>query len=72
MNRYFQGWEFAHRFSERIARFWPKNERMIDSLKKNSNSLIFGERPERFAYDRSFPQSDLSESLMVAHFWWAT
>ena len=30
-----QGWEFAHRFSERIARFLPKNERMSDLLKKN-------------------------------------
>ena len=29
-----QGWEFAHRFSERIARFLQKNERMSDSLKK--------------------------------------
>ena len=25
-----QGWEFAHRFSERIAHFLPKNERMSD------------------------------------------
>ena len=37
-----------------------------------SKSLIFGEQPERFAHDRSFPLSNLSESLMVAHFWWAT
>ena len=44
-----QGWDFVHQFSERIARFLPKNE--------------------RFAHDRSFPLSDLSESLMVAHFW---
>ena len=64
-----QGWEFAHLISERIARFLSKNERMSDSLKKMSDSLIFGERPERFAHDRSFPLSDLSESLMVAHFW---
>ena len=42
------GWEFAHKFSERIARFLPKNE--------------------RFAHDRSFVLSDLSDSLMVAHF----
>ena len=34
--------------------------------------LIFGERPKRFAHDRSFPLSDLSKSHMVAHFWWAT
>ena len=53
-----QGWEFAHWFSGRIARFLPKNERMSDSLKKMSDSLIC-----------SFLVSDLSESLMVAHFW---
>ena len=30
-----QGWEFSHRFSERITRFFAKkNERMCDSLKK--------------------------------------
>ena len=28
-----QGWEFAHRFSEQIARFLRKNEHMSDSLK---------------------------------------
>ena len=64
-----QGWEFAHLISERIAHFLSKNERMSDSLKKMSDSLIFGEQPERFAHDRSFPLSDLSESLMVTHFW---
>ena len=32
-----------------------------------THSHIFDERPERFAHDRSFPLSDLSESLMVAH-----
>ena len=31
-----QGWEFAHRFSERIARFMRKNEQMIDFLKKQA------------------------------------
>ena len=29
-----QGWEISHRFSERIARFLPKNERMSDCSKK--------------------------------------
>ena len=53
----YQGWEFAHRFSERIARFLRKNERMSDSLKKTSNLLI-----------SSFLVSDLSEPLMVANF----
>ena len=35
-----QGWEFAHRFSQQIARFLPKNEQMRDLLKKMSDSLI--------------------------------
>ena len=52
-----QGWEFAHWFSERIAPFLPKNEGMSDSLKKKSDSLI-----------RSFLVRDLSDSLMIAHF----
>ena len=52
-----QGWEFAHLISARIARFLSKNERMSDSLKKMSNSLI-----------RSFLVSDLSDSLTIAHF----
>ena len=56
-----QGWEFAHRFSKRIACFLPKNEKMSDSLKKMSDSLI-----------RSFLVSALSDSLTIAHFLWAT
>ena len=52
-----QGWEFAHRFSERIARFLPKNERMSDLLKKTNNLLI-----------RSFLVSDLSDSLTITYF----
>ena len=32
-----QGWEFALRFSERIPRFLPKNERLSNLLKKMSN-----------------------------------
>ena len=67
-----KGVEFSHRFSEQIARFLQKKEQMNDSLKKTSDSLIFSERPERFPHVRSFLVSDLSESLMVAHFWWAT
>ena len=31
--------------------------------------LFLGEGCERFAHDRSFPLSNVSESLMVAHFW---
>ena len=54
--------------------FCPKiSERAIRSKNgRFTHSLIFGERPERFTHNRSFPLSDLSESLMVAHFWWAT
>ena len=52
-----RGWEFAHLFSQRIARFLPKNERMSDSLKKTSDSLI-----------RSFLVIKLSNSLTIAHF----
>ena len=40
--------------------FLAKNERMSDSLKKRCNLLI-----------RSFLVSNLSDSLMVTHFWWA-
>ena len=46
--------------------FLPKNERMSDSLQKNerfTHSLIFGERPERFAHDRTSFLSDLSDLL---------
>ena len=50
-----QGWD---QFSERIARFLPKNEQMSDSLKKTSDSLL-----------RSLLLSDLSDLLMIAHFW---
>ena len=46
----YQGWEFAHWFSERIARFLPKNERperfahnRSFPLSKLIESLIFGE-----------------------------
>ena len=59
-----QDWEFVYRFSERIARFVPKNERMranrskkraiysflVSDLSDLLTSLIFGERPERFAH----------------------
>ena len=54
---FLQGCEFAHRFSERIARFLPKNERMSNLLKEMSVSLI-----------RSFLVSDLSDFLTIAHF----
>ena len=56
-------------FAKKLAneRFAQKNERF-------AHLHIFGERPVRFAHHRSFPLSDLSESLivMVAHFWQAT
>ena len=50
---YSHGWEFAHRFSERIAVFLRKNERISDLLKKSSDSLI-----------RSFLVSDLRDLLI--------
>ena len=40
---------------------------MSDSL----TSLISSEQPEQFAQNRSFPLSDLSYSLTVAHLSWA-
>ena len=45
------------------------NEQFAQNNERFTHSLLFGERPERFAHDHSFPLSDLSESLMVAHFW---
>ena len=75
----FQGWEFAHLISERNARFLSKNERMSDSLKKISDSLIrsflvsemsdwltsliSSERPERIVHGRSFLVSQMSDLL---------
>ena len=53
----YQGWEFANRFSEQIAHFLRKNKRMSDSQKN-----------EQFAHLLIF-FSDLSDSLMAAHFW---
>ena len=72
-----QSWEFAHRFSEQITKFYPKmsewaNERFAQKNEWFTQLLIFGDRPERFDHYRSFPLSDLSLSLMVTHFWWAT
>ena len=46
-----QGWEFAHRFSKRIARVQKlANERFGQKNEPFAPSLIFGERPERFAH----------------------
>ena len=84
-----QGWEFAHLFSERIARFLPNSERMSDSLshsflvsdlsdslnsseRPSLRSLILGEQLERIANSCSYLVSNLSETLTVAQFWWAT
>ena len=53
-----QGWEFAYWFSVQISRFLRKNERMSDSLKKTSDLHI-----------HSFLVSNLSNWLMVTHFW---
>ena len=56
-----QGWEFAHLFSEWIACLLPKSEQMSDSLKNVSNML-----------SHSFLVSDLSVSLTLTQFLWAT
>ena len=48
------------------------NERFTQQNERFTHSLIFGEQPERFAHDCSFLLNNLSELLMVAHFWWAT
>ena len=52
--------------------FMQKNERFAQINKRFAHSLIFGEQPERFTHGRSLLVSVLSQSLMVAHFWWAT
>ena len=54
-----------------FAKKWA-NEWFAQKNEQFAHSLIFGEWPERFAHGRSFLVSNLSESLMVAHFWWAT
>ena len=54
-----QGWELAHRFSERITHVLQKIEPMSDLL-------IYHEQPERIAHGRSFDISDLSDLLTVA------
>ena len=46
----FQGWEFAHRFSELIAHFLQINE----WPERTAHLLIFGEQPERFAHIAHF------------------
>ena len=68
-----QGWEFAHRFSERIPRFLRNNEQMGDSLKKRAipSFAHFWWATWAICSWSTFLESDLSESLMVAHFWWA-
>ena len=72
-----QGWEFAHRILERIARFLPKKWANEQFAQKVSDSLIFwletwaicsrslipSERPEQIACGRSFVLSNLSDSL---------
>ena len=64
-----QGWKFAHRFSERIARFLRKNERMSDSFKKRairSFAHFFGERPEQIVHGRSLKRGN----RQIAHFFY--
>ena len=57
----FQGWEFAHRFFERIACFlWAKEGKCDSQIKL---SIFFKERRERIAHSSSFVMSDLSKLL---------
>ena len=52
-----------------------KKEKMSKSktfLERSAHSLISSERPERITHGGSFVLSDLSNSLTVAHFLWAT
>ena len=44
---------------------------LVSNLSNSLSSLIFGERPERFAHSHSFDISDRSDSLTVAHLSWA-
>ena len=53
-----------------FAQQWA-NERFTLKNERFTHSLMFGERPERFAHDRSHPLSDVSKLLMVSHFWCA-
>ena len=52
-----QGWELAHRFSQRIAHFWWATWAIC------SQSLFSSEQPERIAHGCSFLVSNLSHSL---------
>ena len=48
-----QGWDFAHRFSEQIARLLRKklaNERFAQKNERFAHLLIFGEQPDLFAH----------------------
>ena len=60
-----QGWEFAHRFSERIARFLRKNEQMSNSL---ICSFLVSDLSESFMVAH-FLVSNLSDllTLLIYH-----
>ena len=45
------------------------NEQFAKNNKQFAHSFMFGEQSEQLAHGRSFLVSDLSELLMVAHFW---
>ena len=66
-----QGWKFAPRFSEKMARFLQKNEHMSNSLKKQTSDLLilsFLVSDLSNLLILSFLESHLSESLTVANF----
>ena len=50
----YQGWEFAHPFSEQIAHLLRKNERFAQKNERLAHSLIFVEQPERFTHIANF------------------
>ena len=49
-----------------------RNEWFAQKSKWFAHSLIFGEQPEWFTHCHSFLVRNLSESLIVAHFWRGT
>ena len=69
-----QGWEFAHRFSGRIARFFEKNERTSDLLKKKRAIHSFAHFGWATWANRSWSLifgGQPERFAHIAHFWWA-
>ena len=66
----------SHHISYKWATITPRNEPpntyWTNFFERIARSLIYHEQPERIAHGCSFVLSDLSDSLKVAHFLWAT